>query len=323
MSRGFKTFLIAFVLSLPFWLFVGTLQADLEDFFFIRETNQNQLFLAQMAPTQGKGLVEPERVGEVKPFSVNAKSAISVWLYKDREKILFEKDKNKKLPIASVTKLMTSVVVYDLKETYSLSEPIKITREAVEQNGKSEFRELRPGEELTSKNLLKMSLVESSNDAAFALAQYVGEEGFVSLMNLYAEKLKLSNTDFFNPTGLDEGNGSENYSTTYDLVKLSDFILENHPEIFEITSKNEIKILNADKSLHHVAFENTNELLKEMPEMVGGKTGYTEQAKGCLLIILEAPNNKGYVVNVILGSPDRFQEMKKLTKWIHDNYTWK
>jgi len=325
MSRGFKIFLLAFILSMPFWLFVDSLQANLENFFFSQEMNQNQVYLAQVATVNEKHKerdFKPEKVKGSESFSLNAESAISVWIDSDNEKILFEKNKDERLPIASVSKLMTALVVYDLDETYRFARPIRITKEAVDQNGRSPYKELKPGEKLSPKDLLKMALIESSNDAAFALADFIGKEGFVELMNFYAKKIELTQTKFYNPTGLEKGEAT-NYSSASDLVKLSEYILKKHPQIFEITSHNRVDVLNSDGTLRHSISQNTNHLLEEVPEIIGGKTGYTEKAKGCLLIVMEAPDNKGYVVNVILGSQDRFEEMKGLTEWVEKNYNWK
>ena len=75
-------------------------------------------------------------------------------------------------------------------------------------------------------------------------------------------------------------------------------------------------------NLYGQTLESTNELLGKLPNIVGGKTGYTEKALGCFLLVVEAPKGKGYLINVVLGSPDRFGEMEKLTNWVKEAYYW-
>jgi D-alanyl-D-alanine carboxypeptidase len=68
--------------------------------------------------------------------------------------------------------------------------------------------------------------------------------------------------------------------------------------------------------------KNTNEILKDFPEIIGSKTGWTPEAQGCLLLVIKAPQNRGVIINVILGSPDRFGEMKELINWSYSAYKW-
>ncbi|HHE76437.1 MAG TPA: D-alanyl-D-alanine carboxypeptidase, partial [Candidatus Parcubacteria bacterium] len=217
-------------------------------------------------------------------------------------------------PIASVTKLMTSLVVFDLKETYNLNQIIKISKEAVSQEGDSRWGGLKVGENLSVKNLLYMALIESNNDAAFALTEPVGEKAFVDLMNLNARKIGLKNTRFFNPTGLEPDDLSDpiNYSSAYDLARLAEYILNNYPKIFEITENESISILKPDGSLHHFIPENTNRLLEVVPGVIGGKTGWAPRASGCLVLVIKNPKKDGCFINVVLGSRDRFGDMKKI-----------
>jgi len=210
---------------------------------------------------------------------------------------------------------MTALVVFDLDEVYAESQPVKITKQAVEQEGQSKYGELKIGESLSVKNLLYIALIESSNDAAFALTEPIGKQGFVELMNLYSKKIELENTYFVNPTGLEVGEFGElkNVSTVRDIVKLTKYILENYPQIFEITTNQSYEVLNLDNTFHHFIPQNTNELLREIPEIIGGKTGWGIEAGGCLLLVLDNLEEEGsYFVSIILGAKDRFAEMRKL-----------
>ena len=308
-----KILLISLVLSLPFWWGMNVLAENLQDSWFEEELNRS-LRISNRHTEELK--LEKELQQRFKDLEINAKAAILVKVNENgNQKILFEKDSGKLLAIASLTKLMTALVVFDLDEVYAESQPVKITKEAVEQEGESKYGELKIGESLSVKNLLHIALIESSNDAAFALTEPIGKQGFVELMNLYSKKIELENTYFVNSTGLEVGEFRElkNVSTAKDIVKLAKYILENYPQIFEITTNQSYEVLNLDNTFHHFIPQNTNELLREIPEIIGGKTGWGIEAGGCLLLVLDNPEEKGsYFVSIVLGAEDRFAETRKL-----------
>jgi len=325
-DKKLKILLISFVFSLPFWWGMNILAGNLEDFLFWQEMAKSpEVFTAQVKIPEKE--IKTPKITKIlaNDLKIGAKAAISVEIdNKGNEKVLFEKESQRPLPIASLTKLMTALVVFDLDESYNLSQLISITKEAVEQEEK--YGELKEGEELSVENLLYIMLIESSNDAAYAITEPVSQEGFVQLMNFYAEDLGLENTKFINSTGLEpddsqepsphlrQGEAGKNFSSAQDLVKLSKYIFKKYPQIFEITTNNSYEVLSPDGSLHHFIPENTNELLTEFPNIIGGKTGWSPLAGGCLLLVLENPEKKSYVINVILGAGDRFEEMRKLIK---------
>jgi D-alanyl-D-alanine carboxypeptidase len=287
MSKNLKFFLSSLLLSLPFWWGVNVLQKSLEDFlFWERMSVRSDLLMAQVAQENNLDKLKPIRNNLVGNLEIGAEAVISVFLKNDgSEKVLLEKNSEKTLPIASLTKLMTANVVL---EHYDIEEP-------------------------QIAYLLYPLLIASDNKAAQDLTGLTEEEAFVDLMNLEAKKLGLINTYFVNPTGLDPDNPEDpiNYSTVNDLAKFARYITAEKPLIWEIS------IL--------YAFEDnvsTNELLQEFPEIIGGKTGWTERAEGCLLLVLKAPGGKGEIINVILGSDDRFGDMKKLIGWINSAYKW-
>lgn len=308
-----KILLISLVLSLPFWWGMNVLAENLQDFWFEEELNRS-LRVSRRQTEELK--LEKELQQRFKALEIDAKAAILVKINENgNEKILFEKDSQKPLAIASLTKLMTALVVFDLDEVYAESQPVKITKEAVEQEGQSKYGELKIGESLSVKNLLYIALIESSNDAAFALTEPIGRQGFVELMNLYSKKIELENTYFVNPTGLEPDRPEElkNFSTAKDIVRLTKYILENYPQIFEITTNQSYEVLSLDNTLHHFIPQNTNELLREIPEIIGGKTGWGIEAGGCLLLVLDNPEEEGsYFVSIVLGAKDRFAETRKL-----------
>jgi len=321
MTTRLKIFLTALVLSLPFWWGINLLEKNLSDFFYLQEVSKNpQIFAAQINLQEHIKNLRPLRDKNVPDLEIIAKSGLSVLIKNDgEEKILFEKDVDQKLPIASLSKLMTTLVVLD---NYDLSKEIKISKEAVAQE--EDFGKLEIGRVYAVNYLLYPLLMESSNDAAFSLASdYDGMtfEKFVELMNSTARKLGFNNTSFVNPSGLDpEENEPQtriNYSTVRDLAELTKGLL-NKPLIWEILS-------TPKYSFYGPELTNTNELLGEIPGIVGGKTGYTDTAGGCMVLVTKAPGEKGILVNVILGSDGgngRFGEMKKLVNWLNTAYKW-
>ena len=317
----FKNLLISFLLTILICLGINALADNFEAFWLGQElAKRPELFNADLMDkiiqAETEQLKEERGLRErFKDINIDAKAAISIKIDKDNNEIvLFEKNSQEILLIASLTKLMTALVVFDLDETYNLFDLITVNKESVDQEGSSKYKDLIAGEKISIENLVYIMLLESSNDAAFALTIPIGEKNFVDLMNLYAKKIGLNNTFFVNPTGLEPDNPKEpkNYSTAQDLSKLAGYILRKYPGIFEFTNNQSRKIINEDGSIHHIILENTNKLLAEVPEIIGGKTGSTPQAGGCLLLVLKDPNSSDYYINVILGSEERFVEMLKL-----------
>lgn len=309
MTPRLKFFLSAFFLSLPFWWGTNVFEKNLGNFFFWQNISKNtSVFAAQIAMEEKVRNLKPVLYKDAKNLEIKAKAAFSLHIGNDGEKkILFEKEIGKKFPIASLTKLMTA---YTVLENYDLSSEIK------SKNGDEFF----PVE-----YFLYPLLIKSDNDAAFALANnYDGmnEKKFVAIMNKEAEKLDLTNTFFSNSSGLDpedlkRPNNEINLSTATDLAKLTEELLK-YPFIWNILSTPKFDLFGPE-------LENTNELLGEIPSILGGKTGYTERAGGCIILVLEAPKSKGYIINVILGADghnSRFEEMKKMTDWLNSAYKW-
>ncbi len=321
MTSRIKFFLIALLLSLPFWWGANVFAEKLGIFFFGQEINQNsQIFTAQLNLEKKLESLKPIHNQEIKNLELNAKSAISVLIKSDgTSKILFVKDKNKKLPIASLTKLMTALVVL---ENYDPSKIVEISREAALNEIEFGHGNLKIAEKFSARDLLYLLLMESSNGAAIALAETIGEKEFVDLMNITAANLNLENTFFVNPTGLDPDNVSDltNYSTAEDLVRLGSYLLKKQPLIWEIAGNLEFNLYLPDGAFYQ-QLKNTNELLKEIPQ-IGGKTGWTPRAQGCLLLAYKSPDRNGYLINVVLGSENRFEDMKKLINWSREAYKW-
>ena len=323
MSKSFKYFLFALILSFPFWTGVNILEKKLTDFFYWQELAKTpEIFYAQITPNSLENIKISRNEG-AGDLNLQTKSAISVLIdKKGREKVLFEKDGNLQLPIASLTKLMTALVVL---ESYDLAQEIKVSQEAV--NQPEEFGKLKAGEVLTAEYLLYPLLMESSNDAAFSLANdypAMSERRFVGLMNEEVKKMGLQNTVFFNSAGLDpdQSNTEMNFSTAHDLALLTKKALDK-PLIWKILSTPMYQVYGPE-------LINTNELLEDSiswhNEIIGGKTGYTDMAGGCMILVLKAPQRPNdLLINVILGAESadsRFEQMKSLVNWLDVAYIW-
>jgi len=240
-------------------------------------------------------------LSQVPKPELTAKSAISIESnLKGDRRIIFEKDINSQFPIASLTKLMTAVVVL---ENYDLSQVATVNKIANKFTPVESDVEL--GDTFAVDNFLNIMLVGSSNRAAFTLSEIVGTEKFVELMNGKAQELGMLQTIFADPAGI----SPKNVSTTNNLINLAEYILENYPEISQISSIKEIHIYNFGD------LKNTNELLNQMSDIVCGKTGFTASAMGCLLLVTHSPENNNYLISIVLGAEDRFLEMKNLVNW--------
>lgn len=232
-------------------------------------------------------------------------------------KILVSRRAEQRMPVASVTKLMTALVaVKHLK-----NDVIEVGRVA----GKSNGEKLYLGENFRRDELLKLLLIESNNDAAEALAGASGYSRFISLMNSQASEIGMKNSVFVNPTGLDGISERDiNHSTASDLIKLLIYIRENHPELLEFSDITDYTALKADGTSHH-KLSSTNKLLMDSGfplKIVGGKTGETLKAEKNLVLLTSSPRPNVWLVLVILGSSDHFADMKTLAHWIESSFRW-
>ena len=318
-------FLSAFLLSLPVWLGFNTSSGALSEAFFWKEMVENPAILqAQLIQAKLQEQVRKERP-TLKPEAVlpdiQAEQVFSLFLDEEgNAKTLFREENEQRRPIASLTKLMTALVI---AKHYDPTQQIVITSRAIAEE--ENLGQLRVGDVFPAQDLLYPLLIESSNDAAVAFAQVLGRQVFVDLMNLEAQTLSLLDTYFVNPTGLDpdDPQGPMNYSTGRDLAHLASYIVQTYPHIFDILGISQQNLLQ--KGTFHHTMKNTNELLsfEGWPTpIIGGKTGWTPLAKGNLVLVLEGPKNRGYLVNVILGADDRFSQMKTLVNWVYDSFTW-
>ena len=269
---------------------------------------------SQAAATPG-GDYESASDALVDPFANIAVSARSVYVFDVNErKILYQKNQNQQLPLASITKLMTALVA---SEIVSKNGTVPISTAAILQDGDSG---LLAGEKFTLAELLDLTLMSSSNDGAFAIASAAGAlistnepaKNFVEAMNIRAKELGLLQTYFRNPTGLDVSeNEAGAYGSARDIAVLMEYVVRNEPEILERTKDNTAFILN-EAGVYHEA-TNTNEIVNNIPGIIGSKTGYTDLSGGNLAVAFDAGFDRPIVV-VVLGSTrsQRFSDVLTL-----------
>ena len=249
-------------------------------------------------------------------LSLVASSAFAIDVHSGQ--VFYEKEAEKKRPLASITKLMTALVA---KEIIEEGEIVPITAAAVEQAGESG---LTVGERFSYQKLSDLVLLSSSNDGAYALSATAGaalnpsapDAAFVKAMNVRARELGLTSTTFRNPTGLDISEDEAGaYGTAKDVAELMSYVLKNYPELLEETTKSESWIASQDGEMHEA--NNTNLVIGEIAKVIGSKTGYTTLAGGNLVVAFDAGLDRP-VVAVVLGSSyqGRFSDMVKLVEAI-------
>lgn len=256
----------------------------------------------------------PARNWEIQTIEVNATAALAIEL--PQQKILYSKNGFVKRPIASLTKLMTALVTY---ENLSLSDLVTISSYAVETP--ENFAHLVEGEVLTVEQLLYALLLESSNDAAVALEEFYNagkspEAGsFIYLMNEKATTLGLEETFFTEPTGLSAQNQSS--AANVALLLTATFEVET---LATILSTQRFITTSHNNEIAH-SWVNVNALIKNHAEIIGGKTGYTEEAGHSMATIARAPNGNRLVI-VVLNAGDREVETLKILEWVQEAYIW-
>ncbi|MDO5717385.1 MAG: D-alanyl-D-alanine carboxypeptidase family protein [Tissierellia bacterium] len=235
----------------------------------------------------------------------------------DSGAILEKYNEEEALNIASVSKLMTYLVVKDkiAENALSLEDRVTITKE-IEEIGGSNFR-LLEGEVVTVDELLAGLMVVSGNDAAYALALKVAgsEAEFVNMMNLKAQELGLVNSKFYNSSGLQQGD-HQNTMTTEEIFIMSRHIIKEYPEVLDYSK---IKILNMPR--RNYTGESTIPLVGEIPGVDGLKTGYTEEAGYCLVSTMDARKSpqagEFRLITIVMGTAG-VAERRDISKYLID-----
>lgn len=251
------------------------------------------------------------------PCKITAKSAI--LMDNTTGRIIYEKSKDKKCIPASITKIMTLLLLFDSIEQgkYALTDEVTVSEYAAKMGGSQVY--LEPGEKQTVDTMIKCISIASANDAAVAMAEFDAgtEKAFIDKMNQKAKALKLKNTHFLNCNGLDDSIKSGHYSSAYDIALLSRELITKHPKIKDYsTSWTESFTHNTKKGSKEFGLTNTNKLIRSFPGITGLKTGSTSKAKYCLSAT--AFRDGTNLTAVIMGAPtpkDRFEQAAQLLNY--------
>ena len=257
------------------------------------------------------------------PFDEIALEARAAYIWDVKEqRAIYNLNADQKLPLASLAKLMTTLVAYELLDRNA---DVRITVDAVRQDGD---RGLSDGERFSLQDLTDLTLLTSSNDGAYALAATAAgtfsatnsARAFVDAMNLRAEELGLTQTHFNNTTGLDISElESGAYGTARDISFLMEYLITKNPAIVELTREGNIRIANTSGETHEV--ENTNKALSAISGLLASKTGYTTLAGGNLIVAFDVGLNHPIVATILGSSYDgRFSDMVKLVEATRRQY---
>lgn len=233
-------------------------------------------------------------------LNLSARSAI--LMAADTGEIVYEKNAHERLPMASTTKIMTSLIAI---ESGCLQKEITITRDMVLVEGTS--MGLLEGDKATIKDLVCGMMLKSGNDAANAAAMSLAasKEDFLAMMNQRAKELKMYNTNFETPSGLDSKN---HYSTAYDMALLGCEAIKN-PQLSYICSQKEMALYYGNPPYRRVV-KNHNRLLWEYEGAFGIKTGFTKKSGRCL--VSAAQRNGVKLIAVTLNAPNDWQDHRKM-----------
>lgn len=247
------------------------------------------------------------------PFEIKAKSAL--LMAGNTGEIIFEMDSNTKLPIASITKIMTMLLLMEAVEQnkVTMDDVVVASEHACGMGGSQVY--LAVGEEFTVHDLLKAVAIHSANDASVALAEHVaGSEGvFVSMMNERAAALGMTNTNFLDCSGLTD---IGHYSTARDIAIMARELITKHPIIIEYTTIKRDTFRSGTFGL-----DNTNHLIGKYRGMTGLKTGVTDASGYCLAAT--ASRDGLDLISVVLGADSmslRFSESAKVLDYGFSNY---
>ncbi len=301
MKKFLASFLVPIIVLLVYFVYIFyvnpikySLISPLPDFLFISQNSQASTL----------NLWEPDIDDLLEGKDKPDVTATSVLIYDlTTKKTTYSKNPRMKVPLASLTKIMTAVIALENKkkdDKYIVKKEDLVGEDSMG---------LTEGEVLTLEELLYGLILHSGNDAAETIASNYpnGRTSFIKAMNDKAKALGLKDTNFTNPSGL-EGDGVQ-YTTTYDLLVMTNFALTNFPLFAKIAETFEYTI---PQNLTHKEFymQNETNLLSTYPGVKGVKTGYTPEAGLCLISYLDYKGHK--IIAILLGSSNRRDEMKEL-----------
>ena len=240
--------------------------------------------------------------------SIDTKAEQAVVIDYDTNEVLFEKNSNQKIIPASMTKIMTVYVAFDrIKNTdLAITNKCRISPKAYKMGGSRTFLEI--DDQVTVDDLLKGIIVQSGNDASIALAECLAgtEEDFAKLMNVYSNRLGMTNTNFINSSGWPE---EGHYSSVYDLAILSNALIKDFPNLYTYFSMDEF-------TYNEISQPNRNKLLNQVDGADGLKTGFTKKSGWGIAATAKRSNRRiSIVINGTNSSRSRLNESANLINW--------
>jgi D-alanyl-D-alanine carboxypeptidase (penicillin-binding protein 5/6) len=276
----------------------------------------------------GTGLV-PERKANCTDLKMWAGSSVVIDV--DSGTILHYENGRKQTQIASLTKMMTAILT--IENIPDLNTAVTIKKEGLRVDGTvvgcptSVFcngNRMYAGEKVQAIDLLKATLLNSANDAATSLAIHISgtPENFVDKMNEKAKSMGLIDTHFCTPSGLEiDGRENECYSSAYDIARIAAASMQ-YELIWDIMKIVEGQFYSTDGKYMHL-LKNTDLLLGNISNCLGGKTGFTPLAGKSLLMGSTDPTGKHRVIAVLLNDEKRWDDMRVLLNWVYNSYEWK
>ncbi len=243
-----------------------------------------------------------------KVHSINTKAEQAIVIDFDTMEVLFDKNANDQVIPASMTKIMTVYVAFDRikNDGFSINNKCRISSKAYKMGGSRTFLEI--DDQVTVDDLLKGIIVQSGNDASIALAECLAgtEEDFSKLMNVYAERLGMVNTNFVNSSGWPN---NKHYSSVFDIAILSNKLIKNFPELYSYFTMNEF-------TYNDISQPNRNKLLNQVEGADGLKTGFTKKSGWGIAASAKRDNRRiTVVINGTNSSRSRLNESANLMNW--------
>lgn len=297
----FKYFLlgavVVFVLLLGLYFYLATKETKLIS--PILEVSKIRFADNIWFPKQSKFVLEAS--GKLPEVSAHA----AFFVETQTGEVLYEKNSRQKLSVASLVKIMTVIITL---ENRGFDDVLTVSERAAAMEPDKMF--LLPGEKMTVENLLEGVFLVSANDGAEVLAEQTTgvREEFIGLMNSKAVQLGMKDSNFINPTGLEE-KGSKQLSTAYDVALMARYAIRRWPQLLAISSKPYVYIPVTDTHQDYEMFSGIN-LLTTYPGVIGFKTGFTPEAGLTLVTIARREGRE--VLGVILGSVNRRDDAKTL-----------
>lgn len=276
-----------------------------------------------------KNIQVPNRIGEEKNVASTAtdtqmdiSSVSAVLIEGSTGTLIYEKNKDEQLRPASITKIMTLLLIFEALNSgqIKLTDQVTVSEHAASMGGSQVY--LEPNETQDVDTMLKCISIASANDACVAMAEFIAgsEEEFVARMNKRAQELGMKNTHFVNCCGLDVDN---HYSTAYDVALMSRELITKFPEISKYSTVwMDTFVHTTKKGKTEFGLTNTNKLIKSFNGITGLKTGSTGLAKYCLSAT--ATRNNMDLIAVVMAAPEtkvRFREAAKLLNYGFANYS--